>query len=68
MFVSFVEIYNEHIYDLLEPLPKDKKKKRTILGLAEDKKLPFVKGLREIQVVYFSVLVLNFTVNILDRQ
>ncbi|XP_076817054.1 uncharacterized protein LOC143462694 isoform X3 [Clavelina lepadiformis] len=50
IFVSFVEIYNEYIYDLLEPLPKGKSKKRTILRLAEDKKLPFVKGLREIQV------------------
>ena len=47
-FVSFIEIYNEFIYDLLQPIKK--KSKRPSLRLAEDKSRPFVKNLLEIQV------------------
>nr|CAB3259094.1 kinesin-like protein KIF20B [Phallusia mammillata] len=50
VFVSFIEIYKDYIYDLLQPLPKGKNKKRPALRLAEDKSVPFVKGLHQIQV------------------
>ena len=55
VFVSFIEIYNEQIYDLLQPIAKISK--RPNLRLAEDKSRPFVKNLQEIQV---SLAVLLF--------
>ena len=43
VWVSFVEIYNETIYDLLEPQGKDEK--RTTLKLGEDTNgNPYIKG------------------------
>eukprot|EP00794_Sanderia_malayensis_P000460 gene460-1102_t len=51
IWVSFAEIYNEYCYDLLDPTPMGKGKKRNILKLSEDmKKNPYIKGLKEIQV------------------
>ena len=45
VWVTFVEIYNEYIYDLLEPIPKKKTARRTTLTLREDKHgIPYVKG------------------------
>ncbi len=45
MWVSFCEIYNEYIYDLLEPIPKKKNARRHALALREDKNgAPFIKG------------------------
>ena len=45
VWVSFVEVYNEQIFDLLEPLPKKKGAKRSVLQLREDKNgVPYVKG------------------------
>jgi len=45
VWVSFAEIYNEQIYDLLEPCPEGKGKKRTTLKLGDDKLgNPYVKG------------------------
>nr|XP_018669524.1 kinesin-like protein KIF20B isoform X1 [Ciona intestinalis] len=49
IFVSFIEIYKDFIYDLLQPLAKGKVTKRPALKLAEDK-VPFIKGVREVQV------------------
>ncbi|XP_068755387.1 kinesin-like protein KIF20B [Montipora capricornis] len=51
VWVSFAEIYNETIHDLLEPCPMGKGKKRTTLRLGDDTNgNPYVKGLREIYV------------------
>ncbi|XP_048577376.1 kinesin-like protein KIF20B isoform X3 [Nematostella vectensis] len=51
IWVSFAEIYNELIYDLLEPCPEGKGKKRPTLKLGDDKHgNPYVKGLREVCV------------------
>lgn len=51
IWVSFAEIYNEYIYDLLEAVPKGKKVRRQALKLSEDKHGSiFIKGLKEIQV------------------
>ncbi len=51
VWVSYCEIYNEYIYDLLEPLPKKKTAKRSTLQLREDKQgIPYAKGLKEIHV------------------
>ena len=55
VWISFAEIYNENIYDLLERLPaakrKEDKPKRQPLKLAEDKNGSiYVKGLKEIKV------------------
>ncbi|XP_041476304.1 kinesin-like protein KIF20B isoform X3 [Lytechinus variegatus] len=51
VWVSFAEIYNEYMYDLLEPLPKEKKIRRQALKLAEDKNGSiYIKGLKQIQV------------------
>ncbi|XP_037081552.1 kinesin-like protein KIF20A [Pollicipes pollicipes] len=50
VWVSFVEIYNEYVYDLLEKIPSSQKR-RTVLHLGLDKKgNTFVKGLRHVQV------------------
>ncbi len=55
VWISFAEIYNENIYDLLEKIPPVKRKgdrpKRNPLKLAEDKNGSiYVKGLKEIKV------------------
>ena len=45
VWVSFAEIYNEIIYDLLEPCPMGKGKKRTTLRLGDDTNgNPYIKG------------------------
>ena len=45
VWVSFAEIYNETIYDLLEPCPMGKGKKRTTLRLGDDTNgNPYIKG------------------------
>ncbi|KAJ8320609.1 hypothetical protein KUTeg_002196 [Tegillarca granosa] len=51
IWVSFAEIYNEQIFDLLEPLPKKKNARRPVLRLSDDKNgSPYIKGLKEINV------------------
>ncbi|KAK7093265.1 hypothetical protein V1264_007051 [Littorina saxatilis] len=51
VWVSFAEIYNEQIFDLLEPLPKKKNAKRPVLKLSDDRRgSPYIKGLKEINV------------------
>ncbi|XP_061093627.1 kinesin-like protein KIF20A isoform X2 [Conger conger] len=37
MWVSFYEVYNEAVYDLLQPVPSAKNKKRSALRVCEDK-------------------------------
>ena len=45
VWVSFMEIYNEQIYDLLDPTPTGKGKKRQVLKMGDDKNgNPYVKG------------------------
>lgn len=45
VWVSFAEIYNEQIFDLLEPLPKKQNARRPILKLSEDRRgSPYIKG------------------------
>ncbi len=45
VWVSFCEIYNEYIYDLLEPIPKKKNARRPTLILRDDKNgAPYVRG------------------------
>ncbi|XP_013781294.1 kinesin-like protein KIF20B [Limulus polyphemus] len=49
VWISFAEIYNEYIFDLLEPLTQGRK--RSTLRLAEDKNgNVYIKGLQEICV------------------
>ena len=55
VWISFAEIYNENIYDMLEKVPEVKRKgekpRRNPLKLAEDKAgSVYIKGLKEIQV------------------
>ncbi|XP_030058911.1 kinesin-like protein KIF20B [Microcaecilia unicolor] len=51
IWVSFCEIYNECIYDLLDPISSDKLNKRKTLRLAQDiKGCSFIKDLHWIQV------------------
>nr|XP_045606968.1 kinesin-like protein KIF20B isoform X3 [Procambarus clarkii] len=51
IFVSFAEIYNEYIYDLLEKMPTSKKNKRNPLVLGEDRNGSiYIKGLQEVRV------------------
>ncbi|XP_063303323.1 kinesin-like protein KIF20A isoform X1 [Pelobates fuscus] len=51
IWVSYFEIYNEFVYDLLEPLPSGPNRKRTTLRLCEDRNgNPFVKDLNWINV------------------
>ncbi|XP_038831158.1 kinesin-like protein KIF20B isoform X2 [Salvelinus namaycush] len=50
VWVSFCEIYNENIYDLLEPIPNGSHR-RTVLRLSQDiKGNAFVKDLKWVQV------------------
>lgn len=45
IWVSYFEIYNEFVYDLLEPMPSGPNRKRTTLRLCEDRNgNPYVKG------------------------
>ena len=45
VWVSFAEIYNEQIFDLLEPMPKKKDARRPVLKLSEDRRgSPYIKG------------------------
>lgn len=45
VFISFMEIYNDQIFDLLDPPPKKKHMRRNVLQLKEDKNgVPFVRG------------------------
>ena len=52
VWVSYCEIYQDNCYDLLKKVPDTKKKgERVSLRLCEERDgLPYVKGLREIQV------------------
>ena len=55
VWISFAEIYNENIYDMLDKIPDVKRKgdkpRKLPLKLAEDKDgAVYVKGLKEIQV------------------
>lgn len=54
IWVSFAEIYNEYIYDLLEAMPRTKKVRRQALKLSEDKNGSiFVKG-KNLQIFCLS--------------
>ncbi|XP_018424727.1 PREDICTED: kinesin-like protein KIF20A isoform X3 [Nanorana parkeri] len=51
IWVSYFEIYNEFVYDLLEPMPSGPNRKRTTLRLCEDRNgSPYVKDLNWINV------------------
>ena len=51
IWVSFAEIYNEYIYDLLEEIPKGKKARRQPLKLASDKHGSiYIKGINTVFV------------------
>ncbi|KAM8973524.1 kinesin-like protein KIF20A isoform 2-T2 [Pelodytes ibericus] len=51
IWVSYFEIYNEFVYDLLEPVPSGPNRKRTTLRLCEDRNgNPYVKDLNWINV------------------
>ena len=46
VWVSFAEIYNEQVYDLLEPMAKKKNPKRQALRISDDRSgSPYVKGI-----------------------
>lgn len=45
IWVSFYEIYNEFLYDLLDAAPSTQPRKRVTLRLSDDKQgNPYVKG------------------------
>lgn len=45
VWVSFAEIYNEQIFDLLEPIPKKKTIRRPVLRLSDDRNgSPYIRG------------------------
>ena len=45
VWLSFAEIYNEHVFDLLEPISMGKDGKRTVLKVGDDRKgNPYIKG------------------------
>jgi hypothetical protein len=48
--ISYLEIYNEKIYDLLQPAPKNAWERRKILSLKEIRGRVVVKGLKHVQV------------------
>ncbi|KAM4677885.1 kinesin-like protein KIF20A isoform 2-T2 [Discoglossus pictus] len=51
IWVSYFEIYNEFLYDLLEPVPSGPNRKRATLRLCEDRNgSPYVKDLNWINV------------------
>ena len=46
VWVSFAEIYNEQIFDLLVPIPKNKNGRRPVLSIQDDKNgSPYIKGM-----------------------
>ena len=46
LWISFAEIYNEYIYDLLEPISMSKDGKRTVLRFGNDRKGNlYIKGI-----------------------
>lgn len=50
VWVSFAEIYNEQIFDLLQPLSKKKNARRPVLKLSDDRNgSPYIKGYDLIQ-------------------
>ncbi|XP_005092215.1 kinesin-like protein KIF20B isoform X2 [Aplysia californica] len=51
VWVSFAEIYNEQVFDLLEPMPRKKNARRQVLRVSDDRNgNPYIKGLKEIHV------------------
>ena len=49
VWVSFAEIYNEQIFDLLEPISKSALTKRKTMQLREDRHgNPYIKGLSQL--------------------
>ena len=61
IWVSFVEVYNEYAYDLLEPMPKKKNARRAVLQLREDRNgIPYCRGTVYMHM-YFLVLILYFS-------
>ena len=65
IWVSYAEIYNEYVYDLLEPLPKKKNAKRAILQLREDKHgVPYIKGKEHVAAVEIISVVFYIHVSI----
>ena len=45
VWVSFAEVYNESVYDLLVPVPLKKKGKRQTLRISDDRNgNPYIKG------------------------
>ncbi|RUS87490.1 hypothetical protein EGW08_004744, partial [Elysia chlorotica] len=51
VWVSFAEVYNEQVYDLLVPVPQKSKGKRETLRISDDRNgNPYIKGLKEIHV------------------
>ena len=45
VWVSFAEVYNEQVYDLLVPVPQKKKGKRETLRISDDRNgNPYIKG------------------------
>ena len=61
VWVSFAEIYNEQIYDLLELVPQKKKNyRRPCLKLSEDKNgSPYIKGKIFFKKMQWTIYVLN---------
>ena len=46
VWISYAELYNEMIYDLLEPIPKKKNVRRPTLTLRQDQNgNPYIKGI-----------------------
>ena len=77
IWVSFAEIYNENIYDLLEKMPEIKKgdnakPRRSPLKLADDKGgSVYIKGLKEVLVnsadeAYQLLLIGNFFFHLVE--
>ena len=61
MWVSFMEIYNEQMHDLLDLTPLGKGKRRPILKLGDDQKgNPYVKGYLFIYLFICFLLVCLF--------
>lgn len=60
VFVSFAEIYNEYIFDLLEKMPTSKGNKRNALMLGEDRNgAIYIKG-EDLVVTVFRFLYFLF--------
>ena len=63
IWVSFMEIYNEQIFDLLDLTPIGKGKRRTVLKMGDDKdKNPYVKGInaRVLFCVFYDIFTMYF--------